>query len=479
MPIKVKGEEGQRKDTSQIFIPTPATKSTANPIYAPVHTAYAKNGTALYHAKNWFGFKIDKENSDSNAAVIYTHSAVTMTPAHMNYTTGVFDYGSWANVWFVKDLYPVALNFDGTEAYRLNPNDYTKKLDGTDSDIQYVLQTEEPSDWATRWKQYYAKSGDEYIMNSSAEAPAWAANTYYTLKCLSDTVNFMVAFPKVYFKRFEDERYNYIEVCDKKLGDDWYAYAHINTNGDEVDHIYLSMFKGVIKDSKLRSVPGVIPQGNTTASAEVTAAEALGPRWQIWDHSARELINDLLTLMSKSIDSQTSFGRGRESGYDASDTVTYGKLQTGTAIRKGVFYGASNSLSEVKVFGIESFWANRWERLQGILLVDNVWKIKMTPPYNFTGTDFVTLANTPVPSNAGYISQLSTSQYGSLPASTSNGSYNNAFYRDYFNTNQTGTRVGLVGGACGNGAADGFRSVAVSAAASASYRNFGASPIYK
>lgn len=425
-----------------------------------------------------YGFKIDKENPDSKTAVTYTHSAVTMTPAHMNYATGVFDYGSWGNVWFVKDSYPVALNSDGTEAYKLNPNDYTKKLDGTGSDIQYVLQIEEPSDWATQWKRYYTKSGDGFVMNAQSEAPTWEADTYYTLTSLSDTLNFMVAFPKVYFRRFEDSRYNYVEVSDQKLDNDWYAYAHINANGDEVDYIYLPLFKGAIIDSKLRSIPGVNPTGNTTATKEVNAASALDPRWQIWDYSSRELINDLLILISKSIDCQTAFGRGQESGYDASDTVTYGKLQTGTLIDKGPFFGYNNSLSEVKVFGLESFWANRWDRLQGLLLVDNVWKIKMVPPYNFTGADFDTLDQLEVPSENGYLSRVTTSKYGSIPASVSGGAYNK-FYRDYFYKTATGTRVGLVGGCCHNGAASGFRFVNADITASASGWGIGASPIYK
>ena len=426
-----------------------------------------------------YGFKIDMTNPDSDTAVTYTHDAVTMTPASMNFTTGVFDYGSWRDVWFVADSYPVALNLDGTEAYKLNPDDYTKKLDGTDSDIQFVLLTEQPSDWSTQWKQYYTKdANNDYNLNEQSSAPTFATDTYYKLSYGNFAGNFMVAFPKVYFRRTEDATYNYVEISDTKLGDDWYAYAHVNANGDEVDRIYLPLFKGVIKDSKLRSLPGQIPQGNTTATDEVNAATALGSRWQIWDHSSAELINDLLVLMSKSIDSQGKFGKGRESGYDSSDTVTYGKLQTGTLIKSGKFKGFSSSYKEVKVFGMEGFWANRWDRLQGMLLVDNVWKIKMTPPYNFTGTDFVTLSNASVPSGNGYLSKVQTSQYGSIPASIEGGA-SSKFYKDYFNKSASSTRVARRGGQCSNGDYCGFRYVRVNDEASASAWNIGASPVYK
>ena len=465
--------------TEQTTIPTLTPNTGADTL--TVDTSLPPSNTEItLHAKPIrYGFKIDKTNDNSDTAVTYTYDAVTMTPAAMNFTTGEFNYGSWANAWFVRDAYPVALNLDGTEAYRLDPDDYTKKTDGTASDIQFVLLSEEPSDWSTQWKQYYTKdANDNYELNAQSEAPTFALNTYYKLSYGGFQGNFMVAFPRVYFRRTEDATYNYVEISNHKLGDDWYAYAHINSSGNEVKRIYLPLFKGVIVDSKLRSVPGVIPQGGTTASVEVTAASALGSRWQIWDHSSAELINDLLILMSKSIDSQGKFGKGRESGYDSTDTVTYGKLQTGTLVKGGKFKGFSSSYKEVKVFGMEGFWANRWDRLQGMLLVDNVWKIKMTPPYNFTGTDFVTLSSASVPSGNGYLSKVQTSQYGSIPASIEGGG-SSKFYKDYFYKTATSTRVALRGGNCSNGAVCGFRYVGVYLTASTSIWAIGASPLYK
>lgn len=436
--------------------------------------------TVEVHAKKiHYGFKIDKSNDDSDSAVIYTHDAVTMTPAHMDFTNDRFDYGSWGNAFFVRDCYPVALNLDGTIAYRLDPDDYTKKTDGTPSDIFYELLTAAPSDWSTQWKQYYTKSGDEYVLNDQSTVPTFATDTYYKLTYNSSFAgNFMMAFPKVWFYRHEDSQYNYIEISNYKLSDDWKCYAHINASGQEVDFIYLPLFKGVIKDSKLRSLPGQIPQGGTNATTEVNAATALGSRWQIWDHSSVECLNDLLTLMSKSIDSQGRFGKGRESGYNSTDTVTYGKLQTGTLIKKGKFHGYSATTKEVKVFGFEGFWANRYDRIQGLLLVSNVWTVKMTPPYNFTGTDFITLSNTDVPTGNGYLSRIQTSEYGSLPAAII--SSDSKYFKDYFNRNTSGIRVALHGGACSDGGSCGFRNVRVytGAVQSAGWSG-GASPVYK
>jgi hypothetical protein len=54
-----------------------------------------------------------------------------MTPAAMGSTS--FNYGSWKNAFFMPR--PCMLKFDGTVDYYLNPNDYSKKEDGTASDI--------------------------------------------------------------------------------------------------------------------------------------------------------------------------------------------------------------------------------------------------------------------------------------------------------------------------------------------------------
>lgn len=80
-----------------------------------------------------YGFHIDSEESDPYACVTYLEDAVGMTPAHMNYATGEFDYGSWEDAFFMPK--PCMLKYDGTVDYYLDPNDYSKKEDGTASDV--------------------------------------------------------------------------------------------------------------------------------------------------------------------------------------------------------------------------------------------------------------------------------------------------------------------------------------------------------
>lgn len=60
----------------------------------------------------------------------------------------------------------------------------------------YTVTAASPADWATKYKDYYTVSEGVYSNVTGAEAPAWAAATYYkkTYDGASD-INFMVIYP--------------------------------------------------------------------------------------------------------------------------------------------------------------------------------------------------------------------------------------------------------------------------------------------
>jgi len=78
-----------------------------------------------------YGWHVNPDISNSSNAVTYLKDAIGMTPASMGSTT--FDYGSWENAFFMPK--PCMLKSNGKVDYYLDPNDYTKKLNGTASDI--------------------------------------------------------------------------------------------------------------------------------------------------------------------------------------------------------------------------------------------------------------------------------------------------------------------------------------------------------
>jgi hypothetical protein len=161
----------------------------------------------MYYPPNVYGFSIDQTATNSDSAISYIGQNVNYTAAQKT-DAYVFDYGDWKDAFFIKNLRPCMLNYDGTEAYLLDPNDYSKKLDSTDSDI-------DNSDFAG---------------------------------------NVMVGIPKVYFKivKVDDDHINFY-FSDKKVDDNYHCWAHINNYGDEVPYYYLSIYFGQLIDGKIRS----------------------------------------------------------------------------------------------------------------------------------------------------------------------------------------------------------------------------------
>ena len=110
-----------------------------------------------------YGFFINGNESDPSAAVSYTDDAIGMTPAYMDFTNGVFNYGSWEDAFFMPR--PCMLKSDGTVDYYLNPNDYSKKMDGTASDIANTsYDGNAMMEWGRNGKRIWMKitpSGDK------------------------------------------------------------------------------------------------------------------------------------------------------------------------------------------------------------------------------------------------------------------------------------------------------------------------------
>lgn len=427
-----------------------------------------------------YGYRINKNDSNPETRVEYLYDAVGMTPARMNYTTGIFDYGSWADVWFVAENKPCAVNYNGTVDYYLDPTDYTKKADGTASDL-FVLLTEEPSDWATKYTGYFTKDeNDDYVFVTGDSAPAFAADTYYTNSAY--TGNFMAQMPTVWFKRWEDADYEYVAICNKQLNSDFKAYAHDAGDGYINPYTYLPMFKGITVGGKLRSIVGAKVEGNTTGSQEKSRAEANGAGWQLWDWAKHELISDLLTLISRSTNSQGAFGQGDTNTFVNDASQNYGKLNTGQHKVDGVwklygssqFYGKSDDKHHVRAFHIEDFWGNRFDRCLGLNLVNMEYKYKMVRPYALDSDSSYVSSGLTVPASGWQKTQYA-GEFGTLPKTV--GGSQTTYVCDYF-WSSSGTRLALLGGNCDAGPNCGSRSLYLTRATSDANWHIGGSPCF-
>ena len=356
-----------------------------------------------------YGFDITLSDSNPATRVSYPSDVENsaFAKAVMNFGAA-FSYGGWPSTPGSKFMpRPCMLKYDGTVAYYLNPNDYTKKTDGTASDVANV--------------------------NFGGNA--------------------MMEWPKIYVKRWESGGVYHFRCSDVKVDGDYECWSNYDKNSHEIPHFYTPIFFGS-KDSsnRLRSISGQANMVSQTAQTEVTYAKNNGADiWYTEVAADRFLIQDLLVMMFKSTDLQVTAGMGVVSASAA--------IAPGTMNARGLFWGSNDKTSGVKVFGMENWWGNIWRRTAGWMLVNNEHKLKLTrgtkdgttaADYNFDGTGY--LATGAKLTANGYISSMKTERYGRLPIAASGSS--TTFEADYTYQN-SGTRYAVAGGRWYDGLAAG------------------------
>lgn len=408
-----------------------------------------------------YGFHIDYSESDPEDAVTYLKDAVGKTPAFMNFSNGTFNYGSWEDAFFMPR--PCMLKYDGTVDYYLNPNNYAYKEDGvTASDI----------------------ADTSYGGNAMMEWGRDGKIIWY--KIVPDATPEGVS----------------IYVADHQADDGFVAWPFINNQGIWVDHFYTPIYNGAIvndgTNDVLRSMSGISGSNickNKNATQERTAARHNNDNLAIWDTEVYcdiLLIEILLTLMSKSLDSQTAFGKGlTDSG---NESVNNG-FTTGVHDAKGLFYGTNSGAAgtytnAVKVFGMENFWGFQWRRFGGLVNVNGTAKYKLTrgKQDGTTVADYVVSNSASdynkyktggaLPSASGtYIDKMTWNKDMPTPKTVSGDSAH--YYCDGLWVNTGAVCYAVRGGASSNWAPCGLWCLDLGNAASAAYWYIGAAPSCK
>ena len=392
-----------------------------------------------------YGFQINGSESDPAAAVTYLEDAVGMTPAHMDFSTGKFDYGSWENAFFMPR--PCMLKSDGTVDYYLNPDNYALKEDGTASDI----------------------ANTAYAGNAMME---WGRNGHKIWLKILPTGDGSSA--KVY-------------ISNHRADSKFFDYPFHNCKGESAEHFYTPIYNGSVINSTMRSLSGQTVSKTLAGTAEITAAKANNPStdelWNIECFADRLLINMLLILMGKSLNTQAVFGQGLNSG--GSEAINDG-FTTGVHITKGLFYGtndgtASTYTNAVKIFGMENYYGFQWRRTNGLILNNSATKYKLTygtedgssaTGYNTDGTDYKDAGVTPSGTSGGYISKAKFTDDGMF-SDTMSGSAS-TYYCDGTWFNNAAVTFARFGGGSDAGAKVGAFSLDLSLAVSRAYWNAGA-----
>jgi hypothetical protein len=393
--------------SNQYYIAVSAKPPYTTPAQSSTFTALGnniRNVSMQYALFKRYGFRRTKAESNPDARIVYQFDAVGLTPAYMNFTSGSFDYGSWQT--FINDVSrPVMLKTDGTVDYELSRTNMTKKVDGvTASDI---------------------------------------ANTAYD-------GNAMIEFREyIWVQRYEDATYEYVTFADGQYDSTYKSYATTNALGNVKDTFYWGVCKGTNVSSKLRSIGTGAIMASQTRNTEVSYATANGSGYYTIYKSGWDFIGDLLTLITRSDNSQAKFGNGRNN--------TSSALPAGTMNAQPYFKGYTDVTSDVKVFGIEGFWGNVWEGMAGFVYNGNI-KTKMTPPYNFDGSGYTDTGLDPSGTSGGFTNTASVTDVSGYVPKTASGSAT-TYYCDglWFNTAQVD--YAIVSGSWADASHDGARCV--------------------
>jgi hypothetical protein len=399
-----------------------------------------------------FAFHYSENDSSPDSVTYpsgYDNSDWSSDTAYMDYTNDTFHYGNWnpsgTNANKLSWLFPkpCMLKSDGTVDYYLDPNDYTKKVDGTASDI----------------------ANTSYDGNAMME---WGQDG-----------------KKIWWKIIPDASENGFTFCvaSYQADEDYDCWNHYDCDNEIKDHFYTPIYFGSLVNSKLRSLSGQANSVSTTRQNEIDYAKANNTdskaHWYTEVYSDWLLQGMLTTLITKSLDSQTKIGKGRTDGNNSS------AINTGTMNTKGLFWGSTNGTDGVKCWGMENTWGNLFRAIGGLIASTQTIKVKLTPnnhdgttatSYNTDGTGYTT-ANT-LSGSSGYISHMYATKKSLTPA-TLTGS-ESTYYCDYcYTTTTANTYYAIVGGAWNAEASAGLFCVLLNIGASNARTSRGAALSYK
>ena len=261
-----------------------------------------------------YGVRIDTTDSNPETACVYTDNAVGMSPARGN--NGAFSDGGWMTKYPFNSIKPCLLK-DGVVVGYLNPDDFNEFEDGSYADIM---------------------SGD--------------------------AGDVMIEIPKFYYKIARNGQYIDVKISEIKLaGYTDYAFSY---KGKVKNQFYVGAYLASNNGyyNNLRSLSQQMPYHITSIEAARSCAQYNGDGYELLSFNKLTALQVLFLIMFKSLNSQAALGNGfTYNGY-----IHY----TGECDIAGMNYGNDdeNSGQAVKFLGIEDFWGNLYQFIDGYYAVN-------------------------------------------------------------------------------------------------------------
>ena len=174
------------------------------------------------------------------------------------------------------------------------------------------------------------------------------------------TGDVMVKIPKFWFQRYREDNIEYIKIADK-AATGFTLHPAFNHGGVECDFIYVGAYK---TSSNNKSVTGATPQGSQTRATMRTNAKNKGTGWSIIDISAQSAIQMLILVEFATNNVQAVIGRGYCDKTSNGAAITVGSCNSVPNLTGRP--SGTDGLVDVVYRGIEGFWGNVWEWVDGV-----------------------------------------------------------------------------------------------------------------
>lgn len=326
------------------------------------------NIDAVYEPLVTYTAIIDENNSNPLTCITYADDAAGMTKG--------------ASAWDSKPIFtkikPCVFQ-NGVVNYYLNPDNYAQKADGSVSDLT-------------------GTDGDVMVEFSKFAYRIYRSGTNLYISISNDPTAITA-----------DSRFTYNAFSRDSIGDR--------------DKMYIGAYHGYTINSKLRSVSGQLPTVSQTIGTFRTQAQANGTGYQQFTFYQLTALQCLYIIKYGNLNSQSALGMGYVAGSAAK--------VSGQTNANGMYYGTTSSTQSVKFAGIEDFWGNVYDWIDGFYCGSN-WNILTGyKEYNNTGSGYTNNGQGASSNVSGYISKTQgiNSNTGFV-IKTGNGS-SNTYYADY------------------------------------------------
>lgn len=276
----------------------------------------------------------------------------------------------------------------------------------------------------------------------------------------------MIEYPRMGLKMTNDGTNVTISMTDNPNDPNFSYLAHQRGNVNK-DYFYLGAYGGYTIGGKLMSLSGYLPTVNQTIGTFRTQAQANGVGYEQMAFYQLTFIQAMYCLKYKNTNSRTSVGMGYVSGSSVQ--------QSGYNNTNGMTYGTASSTVSMKLFGLENFWGNVYQWIDGIKTDGSYNILTAIDNFNDTGSGYTSYSSGLSSTVSGYLSNAQGTTQTGFIAKQCNGS-SSTYYCDYASLGSSG--LPYFGGSWAGGSAAGAFVLVVGSSASDTSSRIGARLMY-